>query len=199
MTGDYPVTIPEITRKLKTPSLGDELLWGGEMPPDGAPKVYVVAINGQVGSGLPGSPDPSTQLNSAYGSDSIGLILHFNNFCFYTAGNLPSEGDEAVATELTAYGLPDSVGSPPDIPTHICSFKCGQEGGGQSTSTTFLETAKPTSALISSGYGQSSTSPPEEFPAQKTVDDLTNCDSLQLFYLTNCNYEEKSGARFFWR
>lgn len=124
-----------------TPALGAEILWNAgpraAAAPVNAPAVFVVAANRYV-RGPPARQGPigGDRCNNV----SIGLIIRFNNFFFYTGGDLPSEGEDLALDDILSTrngnGLPD----PQDpaarfpAPNHICAFKCGHHGSATSTS-----------------------------------------------------------------
>lgn len=161
--------------------LGREVLWNaapnGMAAPANAPRAYVVSKSGLAwqGTGIPpfqvatGYPDNDT---------SIGLVIKFGNFTYYTAGDLPSTGEDplmnAIVNQLLGGAVADRIGS----------FKCSHHGSDSSTSAAFLVSANPKTALISCGNH-----PTYEHPDDDLVDRLYNRAGLSKFFLTNCNFQ----------
>ena len=187
---------PGVNRpRVSAPALARELLWGGAAPPAAhAPLAIVVSgppstqltQNGRVWQGqrnaagiVAGSQPPNNV--------SIGLVIQFNDFLFYTAGDLPTDGEDLLAAALIAEPLPDATGAygmapPPPPPPNLAFFKCGHHGSKESTSAMpFLNQLNPSGAVISCGlkYG---------FPDQPLVDRLQAQASITHYYLTNCLY-----------
>ncbi len=169
-------------------ALGAEVLWNSgplAMPaPAGAPTAYVVSRLSRVWQG---QNNPPFQFGPALGDNdsSIGLLIRFNNFFYFTGGDLPfQEEDPLIAAVMNpAFCLPNPGGLFP-LPTNLASFKCSHHGAGTSTSQAFLNTGNPTSALISAGFN-----PAFEHPAVAVLTRLDNHASIEHFYLTNCNFD----------
>jgi beta-lactamase superfamily II metal-dependent hydrolase len=154
LSSDLAVEAPGISRWRVTPALNAEILWNvgknAQPAPLGAPAVFVVACNRYVRNAAarcgPIGGDPSNNV-------SFGLIIRFNNFFFYTGGDLPCEGEKLILQDIYHKGLPD----PQQInqffiePNYICAFKCGHHGSKTSTSPDFVGEIRAKVALISTG------------------------------------------------
>lgn len=78
----------------------------------------------------------------------LGLVLNFNNFTFYTGGDLPSEiENENILSELVKYG-----------PINV--FKLGHHGSHKSTAYNFIYGLRPTVAIVSCGDSSQYQHPP---------------------------------------
>lgn len=179
------IKAPGINRTRSTPGLGTECLWNSGpnaiVAPVNAPAVYVLARNAYVWHAPPNTVPLAQALDN--NNDSFGLVLRFNNFFFYTGGDLVSAGENLIADAIRGYGLPNpnNNNNPYPIPASIAAFKCGHHGADTCTSNYFLQTLNPKAALISSGrnsYGH---------PNQNLVNRLQACNSLSFFYLTGCD------------
>jgi hypothetical protein len=173
------------------PPLGRELFWNGVAPPAlHAP--YAVVVSGPLpnqGAGRvwQGQGNPAANYNSGdvRNDKSIGVVIRFNNFAYYTAGDMPYQGEDLLYPVLLAQPLPDGTpggllpGPPPPAP--LAAFKCGHHGAATSTSPAFVANLQPVTAYISSGQSHG-------HPFQVTVTLLHNSPSVSRFYLTNCRY-----------
>ncbi len=161
-------------------NLGDEMLWNtgpaAVAAPAGSPAAFLVACNKYM---WPAAGPIAGGLNN--NDDSIGLVLRFNRFFYYTAGDLPSAGDQLVATGVMNNGFANPQGGPNfALPARIAAFKCGHHGSNNSTSQSYLNTALPRGALISCGTN------PFGHPEQNLVNRLHGDVNIQFFYMTNC-------------
>jgi hypothetical protein len=186
---DWLATAPGISRKHTTlPALGAEILWNSgprkAPPPAGAPAVFVVARAGEVWD--PQSPGKSSVIppdNPPLSADTrIGLVVRFNDFVYYTGGDLTSPGEDLIASAVTRNGLPNPGGDSFPAVDKIACFKCGRHGHDTATSDNFLSMALPAAALISCG-----TNPATPVPSQSVIDRLQADYLIDGFYLTNCN------------
>ena len=184
LDADLRAKLPN-TNRLRSghpPTLGEEVLWNsGHLAapaPDESPAIFVVSAKKKVwkSSDVPG-------LKKSNNNDSIGLILRFNEFFYYTGGDLASNGEERIANAIMRNGLPKPAGGFFPKPGRIACFKCGHHGSSHSTSTTFLNTTRAKAAFISNGGGQFKD---ETHPAQATIDRLHNNKHIDYFYLTTC-------------
>jgi beta-lactamase superfamily II metal-dependent hydrolase len=100
---------------------------------------------------------------------SIACLIKYENFRYYTAGDLPSDVEEE--------GIYDK---------HVCAFKAGHHGARTSTSKPFLKNKTPTVALISAGEQH-------DHPHQETITRLYKAQSVKAIFLTNCYYK-RSGV-----
>lgn len=181
--GNHGIQLPGIGRtRINEPALGREILWDlGNKTPPVAPMVFVVACRKRVWN-----QSKLVKTSQPDNDDSIGLILRFNKFFYYTGGDLPSEGEELVAVAVKSNGLPNPVGGNLTVPTHIAAFKCGHHGSYHSTSQQFLKQIKPHAAIISCGVNQFGKG--DNHPDPGVVKRLHDEKTIQKFYLTNCNY-----------
>lgn len=177
------VQAPGINRaRLGPPALGSEVLSTGvagvALRTANDPGAYVVAVNRATWPA--GQVIPGIGLDN--NADGIGLILRFNAFFFWTAGDLPLEGEDMVGPALMAHGLrnPAVVGGTYPLPDRIACIKCGHHGSSTSTSAVFLGAVRPAGAMISAG--QSGNEHPDA-PVVTRVD-----AAAARYYLTNCNY-----------
>lgn len=189
MNNDRQVQAPQINRERTTnPVLGNEVLWNSGpasiAAPANSPALFVVARRAHIWNG---PPNP-IQIGLDGNGDSIGLILRFNQFFYYTGGDLPSQGEDLIANAIMANGLPNPAGGAAfNMPHRIACFKCGHHGSRHSTSQNFLNTIQPRGALISCGRNQFGIG--DNHPEQNVINRLHNHPDIRYFYLTNCNYE----------
>jgi hypothetical protein len=192
MWDDRVVDPPGLDRQrtsLAPASLGNEVLWNtgpyAMAAPANAPAAFVVASRKYVWNAPPGScPIVAPQPDNA---DSIGLVIRFGNFFFYTGGDLPSQGEDLVANAVMANGFANPQGGAAfAVPARIAAFKCGHHGAGHSTSAAFLAAIQPRAAFISCGQNQFGTG--ENHPSQNVVNRMQATAGM-FFYLTNCNYQ----------
>lgn len=179
------IQAPGINRQRNTPNLGDEILWDSGpiagAAPANSPMVYVMARNAYVWNAPFGTVPLAQALDN--NNDSYGLILRFNNFVFYTGGDLISAGEDLIADAIMAHGLPDpnGMGGTFPIPHCIAAFKVGHHGADTCTSQYFLATGMQKVGIISCGamYGH---------PFQSVIDELQAAADIDFFYLTACAY-----------
>lgn len=188
--GDLSVRVPGINRtRTSAPVLGAEVLWnsgpGAMAAPANAPAIFVVSRLKRIWR----APGPMLPIASGQpdNDDSIGLILRFNSFFYYTGGDLPWQGEDLIANAVMANGLPDPQNPPATfaVPAGIACFKCGHHGANTSTSPHFLLTVLAQAACISSGYqpfGPNLIVHPE----QNVVNRLHGDPNIQFFFMTNC-------------
>lgn len=177
------IQAPGINRPRNTPNLGAEVLWNSGnnamQAPANSPMVYVMARNSYVWN-APGNQVPLAQALDN-NNDSYGLILRFNNFFYYTGGDLVAAGEDLIARSIIMYGLPTPNGLATfPVATGIAAFKCGHHGADTCTSQTFLNRGQQRGAFISCGantYGH---------PNQNVIDRLQGMASIEYFYLTGC-------------
>jgi len=181
----HRITPPLINRRRTSdPALGSEVFWGTGArvgnPPANAPGIFVVACNKHIWPR--GGPISGGLQNN---DDSIGLVLRFNSFFYYTGGDLPSRGEDLVADAITRRGLPNPAVAGGSFPVaeRIACFKCGHHGSKHSTSAAFLRRMKPRAAFISCGEHDEF-----EHPHQEVIDRLVGETNVKHFYLTNCRY-----------
>jgi len=163
---------------------GDEMLWNSGpnaiAAPADSPAMFLVANNKYIWN----APVHTCPIASGQPSndDSIGFVIRFDRFFYYTAGDLPSQGDILVANAVTANGFVNPQGGGNFAAANrIAAFKCGHHGSNNSTSQAFLDAINPTGALISCGTN------PHGHPEQNLVNRLHGQASILHFYATNCN------------
>lgn len=103
---------------------------------------------------------------------SLAYILNYKDFRYYTAGDLPSIGEESLLEG--------------DGPHRVDAFKCGHHGSANSTSEDFLKARQPTLAFISCG-SQSFGHPTYDVVERLCSDDST----VEGLFLTNCIHNRK--------
>lgn len=187
LSGDTKIKVPGISReRTSTPDLGDEILWNSGPDnikmnaPAGSPAVFVVARNQYIWKAAESKvPIPGGLDGNGF---SIGMIVRFNKFFFYTGGDLPAAGENLVATAVMGTGLPNPAGGQFAVPHRVAAFKCGHHGANTSTSQTFLNTINPKAAFISCARRY-------EHPDQPVIDRLHASDDIRYFYVTNCKVQ----------
>lgn len=105
---------------------------------------------------------------------SVAWLLKFENFRYYTAGDLPSSKEDLLLNDIA----PDSSG------IHLCAFKTGHHGSKESSSNTFLTRTAPRAAFVSCGYHS------YRHPNQQLMGRLKD-KNVQRIYLTNCFFNRK--------
>jgi beta-lactamase superfamily II metal-dependent hydrolase len=173
--------VPGIARRRVTvhqPDLGREILWGLDKaaPPAqaDAPAVFLVACDSRIWNYAGSIPINDNNIG-------IALILRFNNFFYYTGGDMETEGEDIIAQQVMSKGLPDpkNTNKRLPVPQRIACIKCGHHGAKYSTSATFLQLTKPKAAFISCGHEYT-------HPEPELITRLYKSTDLQYFYLTNC-------------
>jgi hypothetical protein len=181
----YGMQAPGVARtRLSAPALGAEILWNSGSSaiaaPAGSPAIFVMARGAEAWQ----APADSTINSGQRDNDaSIALILRFNSFFYYTGGDLPSEGEDLIATAIMAHRLPDPQDDAAEfaLPASVACFKCGHHGSNASTSQNFLDTVMPRVALISCGRQNAF-----HHPGQDMIDRLHGDENIGRFFLTNC-------------
>ncbi|GAA2143752.1 MBL fold metallo-hydrolase [Actinomadura napierensis] len=190
-TNDSPLTAaPGVNRaRILVPGLGSEVLWGGNAPPAGAPVAIVVSgpdpttivPSGNAWQGVgqqPANFAGGTQANGV----SIGVVIRFNDFLFFTAGDLPIQGEDLIEAALRQWPLPNGANGTlpaPPVPPPLAAFKCGHHGATNSTGVNLLTNLAPRAAFISCGDKYN-------HPDQPLINRLQGQASIDKFYLTNC-------------
>jgi hypothetical protein len=183
------VWVPGINRQLiRIPPLGSDVLWPGAPPTQDAPVAIVVStplnwIGATTGTGWQGANPPHAPVAFQGGTlgncASIGVVLVFEDFAHFTAGDLPSQGEDPIGDALMAESLPDGSGNEFALLDRIVNLKCSHHGAAASTSDHFVTTITPRTAVISCGAKHN-------HPTQRVVDTLHN--NVPRFWLTNCSY-----------
>jgi hypothetical protein len=188
--GATVVQVPGVNRQLnRIPPLGSEVLWWPAAPPaQDAPVAIVVSaplnwIGAPTGTGWQGANPPHAPVPFQGGTPgncaSIGVVLVFEDFAHFTAGDLPSQGEDPIGDALVVEGLPDGAGGEFNVLDEVVSLKCSHHGAQASTSDHFVGTIHPETGTISCGFKHN-------HPTQRVVDTLNN--NVTAFWLTNCNY-----------
>jgi hypothetical protein len=173
-------------QRTSVPALGREVLWNSGpnamVAPAQAPRAYVVSRSG---SGWGGTGNPSFNIATGHpdNDSSIGLVIRFNNFFYFTAGDMPTYGEDRMMAAIMTNGMPNPAGGAFGLPTRMASLKCGHHGSNTATSAAFLASGNPASAMISCGYNNS-----YEHPDDPVLQRLQGRAGLSMFYLTNCNF-----------
>ena len=189
--GGGAITVPTAVhgnRSLVQADLTDEVLWdtlgggGGALAPAGAPAAFVVAAGGWIWE-VPPAAAPIPGGNDGNGL-SIGLVIRFDNFYFYTGGDLPTAGENALGVTVMAQPLPDPQGGAAfAAPASFAAFKCGHHGADSSTSTPFINALAAPVAIISVGGGVFNG---VAHPGPAAITRLHTNANITNFYLTNC-------------
>ncbi len=168
------------------PPLGTELFWGGAAPP-AANAPYAVVVSGPYGKTEgavwqgAGNPLPYSGGGDVSNCMSIGLMIRFNDFLYFTGGDMPSQGEDPLSAALLNWPLPDGAGGTlpaPAPPPPVIAFKAGHHGASTSTSDHMLQSLLPKAAYISCGSSH-------DHPTQDVIDRLYG-SSVRLLFLTNC-------------
>ncbi len=180
--------VNRVRTSISAQSLGSEVLWRsgprGTNAPDGSPAAFLVTGLGYVWGRQSGAPP----INSGQRQNdvAIGLAIRFGNFFFFTAGDLPGQGELLVAPRLLGTGFPNPQGGPAFAPaTRIAAFKVSHHGAASSTPAAFLQAINARAAFISCGkntFGKDT----DPHPTQAVVDRLNA--GVPRFFLTNCKY-----------
>jgi beta-lactamase superfamily II metal-dependent hydrolase len=176
---------PTVNRNRRSnPPLGDEVLWDPAAPPANAPQAYLISRSSLAWQGIGVAPFP-VATGFPDNDTSMGLLIKFNDFFYYTAGDLPSVGENPLMNALVNHGLPNPAGGGAlPVVDRLGSFKCSHHGAATSTSAAFLHDANPRTALISCGYNLA-----YQHPDDGLVFRLHGDPGLSRFYLTNCNFQ----------
>jgi beta-lactamase superfamily II metal-dependent hydrolase len=179
--------------RTSVPALGAEVLWNSGpnqmLPPALAPQAFVISRASQAWQGIGVAP---YQIATGFPDNdtSIGLLIKFNDFYYYTAGDLAANGENQLMNAIMHNGLPNPAGGGAlPVPDCLGSFKCSHHGADTSTSAGFLANAQSIHALISAGFN-----PAYQHPGDATVTRLAGDPSVRLFFLTNCNFQSKAVA-----
>lgn len=168
----YTATAPGLGRNQVVPNRGDELLGIGD---PAAPRVYCVAILQRVlRSNVLVSQDNGNGI-------SIGVAIVFNNFVFYTGGDLPADGLNLIPNAVIG-NLNIANPALASIPT----YKAGHHGSNHSNSAAYLAATTTKSAVISCGYRSFNG---VILPSQDTINWFIAAASMDMYYLTNCKVQ----------
>ncbi|MFI0846893.1 hypothetical protein [Mesorhizobium sp. IMUNJ 23232] len=192
--GAGAITVPTAVhaeRFLGQADLANEVLWntrgagGPALAPAGAPAAFVVAASGWIWK-VPAAAAPIPGGEDGNGL-SIGLVIRFENFYFYTGGDLPTAGEDVLAVTVKAQPLPNPQGGPAfAAPLRFAAFKCGHHGANTSTSTAFIDGLAAWVAIISVGGGVFNG---VAHPSPAAITRLHANLNITNFYMTNCLVE----------
>lgn len=178
------LTMPALNRNRMTPNIGAEVMWNlgnnARAAPANAPTLWCVAANAYV------RPNQGPIAGNPTNVVGLGFILRFNNFFYYTGGDLNIGIEDLVIDNITTSRLPDPQNPPAGrfpLPNHICCWKCGHHGADNSTSQHFVDTSAAAATFISTGGTA------YEHPAQAVVNRLHGNANIQNFYFTNLNFD----------
>jgi hypothetical protein len=192
-TNGNQTDVPGIARPrtiLGQANLGIELLWNtgpnAMAAPNNAPASFLVAVDGYIWNANP--PGACPIVTTEPENDlCIAQVVRFNNFFFYTGGDLPAVGEDLIGPAVMNNGFNNPQGGAAFAPaTRIPAFKCGHHGSTGSTSPGFLAQINPATLFIScgwNGFGHG-----DEHPTQALINRLYAQGSITDFYLTNCKY-----------
>ena len=192
------VNVPTADREsISVPALGSELLWDPAPPDQNAPVAIVIStpalnVRQPTGTGWNGPNRPVSFRGGTPGNcTSIGIVLVFRDFSYFTAGDLPVSGENPIGNALVNHALPDGRGGFRGAAfNNIESLRCSHHGSEQSTSDTFVGTILPVTAMISSGINAG-----YNFPRQRVIDTLQNQAAVLSVFLTNCDYTRRHVPR----
>lgn len=133
--------------------IGKEIFWDGRPPNANAPTMTCVAANRylknstgaprlatEIGYGMEDDDDVySGRLNNDDNPKSLAFLIKLGNFRYYMGGDLESEQENALVSEL-APGVGD-----------VSALKCSHHGSDTATSEDFVKTFRPRMGVISSG------------------------------------------------
>ena len=173
-------TATSIGRQRENDILGKEIFWQPSNRPryvasDPVPLIFVLAENRDV----LGAPNPFTVTGHIENDISIGLVVRFGDFTFYTGGDLPALGEDRVVKRLFQVSITLGNNSIP-APLHVCGFKCGHHGAETSTSHVFVSETFAATAVVSCGYNNA-----HDHPRQVIIDRLQSCEYIQRMFFTN--------------
>lgn len=109
---------------------------------------------------------------------SIGWLLRFGKYTYYTAGDLPTQDHGNSLEDAVATDLAKALGGQP-----LTAIKCGHHGSRTSTSKPFLEKLKPPLVFISAGKRDGFGHPHNEVLLR-----IWEEPSVRALFLTNCVY-----------
>jgi hypothetical protein len=198
----FGLAVPGINRPRTgvPPAMGTELFWNNAAPAPNGP-VAVVISGATPAMALPTGrvwQGPATNPMLIAGGDptntiSIGLVIRFNGFMYYTAGDLPSNGEDLLWPRLRTQQLPSSTGvgallpvpvaplaPPPPVPL-VPALSASHHGSDTSTSLVMVNAIYPRTVAISVGAKHN-------HPDQPVINRLFAAASVQRYYLTNCRY-----------
>ena len=192
------VDVPGLNRRVcSIPALGTELLWAPAAPPDQvAPVAIVVSTPDKTATTPTGTAWRGAGQFQRFSGDqanclSIGIVLVFRDFTYFSAGDLPSQGEDLIGPALRNRQLPDGRNGFRAAPLpRIDKLHVSHHGAAVSTSYAFLANILPLTAMISCGQHGG-----YEHPTQEVIDRLAGAGNVIATYLTNCNYQRNHVPR----
>ncbi len=177
------IQVPGVARTRMKPNPGTELLWldspAVRIPSTAAdPEAYVFSCDREIWNPV-GPNQEIAMIGIDNNAASIGMIIRFEDFWFYTGGDLPAEGENHIAYNIAASGILTVRGEPLRFPGRLAAFKCGHHGAGTCTDNYFLNTLNPVAAVISCGWNNSYYHPSPYLLAR-----LNGAAGLQRVFLT---------------
>ena len=177
------IQVPGIARTRLKPAPGTELLWldspAVRIPSTAAdPEAYVFSCDREIWNPV-GHNQRIAMIGIDNNAASIGMIIRFGDFWFYSGGDLPAEGENYIAANIAASGILTVRGEPLPFPGRLAAFKCGHHGADTCTSNYFLNTLNPVAAVISCGWNNSYYHPSPPLLAR-----LNGAAGLQRVFLT---------------
>ncbi len=152
-------------------------LLGKNMPKGKVPNMICIADSAKV-RGKNGDKELTDFLSESKEDSknerSLGFLIEFGGFKFYTAGDLPSKIEDNI-----------DIGE-------VSAFKAGHHGSKFSTSSSLISVLRPRAAIISHGNKSFG----EAHPNQSVLTNIAEDDLLQVAYLTNPATAEKEKEVF---
>lgn len=180
--GKVPMIPP---REREVATLGDEILGINDMQ---APKIYTVAGGQEV---FGGPSDVNIKMVGADNENSIASIIKFNDFSYYTGGDLPTmesanrtaktvQGENGVAKLL--FQKNSELNALINPARRISAGRLGHHGSAESSSKYFLGKMKFKAVFISAGFN-SYGHPSEDVISRLKQGEVNK--NLEKVYLTN--------------
>lgn len=148
-------------------------------------KLVLAAANGQASAE---NDQPVKEDSNKKNCNSIALLLNFQNFLYYTGGDLPADGERWVAENLANNIYKELQGASWDC----VGFKAGHHGSKTCTREDGILALNPSYGVISCGDTLSRYDRDFDHPSQETVERLNACASLKVFFATACVHPIKN-------